>query len=179
MVAPSLHTLAGPVHGLEAETRNSVKRARCETEASLSLSSQALDSATRRSPLRTGRLLEGGGSLALSTQRRRLRRKQHPLGKDDDMEQGPLTFFEKSGFRRNRVSTVSWPCPICKVVFTWTGHDKALSKKQRHMKLEHNTRLSEVGASKSDKMKKQWQENPVQFKLGAGATKKAMLGAKQ
>ena len=121
----------------------------------------------------------GGGSLAISTQRRRLRRKQHPLGEDDDMEQDPLTFCEKSGFRRNRVSTVSWPCPICKVVFTWTGHDKALSKKQRHMKLEHNTRLSEVGGSKSDKMKKQWQENPVQFKSGAGATKKAMLRAKQ
>ena len=177
MVVPSLHTLAGPVLGLEAETRGSAKRAHCDTEATLSLRTLAPDRTEQKpqteqpgaglshvqEPTQDRMPASGGGSLAISTQRRRLRRKQHPLGEDDDMEQDPLTFFEKSGFRRNRVSTVSWPCPICKVVFTWTGHDKALSKKQRHMKLEHNTRLSEVGGSKSDKMKKQWQENPVQF----------------
>ncbi|CAE7344986.1 Pol [Symbiodinium natans] len=111
--------------------------------------------------------------------RRRLKRKQHPLGEDEDTGHEPLTFSEKSGHRKNRISTVSWPCPLCKAVFTWTGHDKALSQKQRHMKLVHNTRLSAVGGSKSDKMKDQWEKNPRQFKSGAEATKKALLRAKQ
>ena len=47
------------------------------------------------------------------------------------------------------------------------------------MKLVHNTRLSAVGGSKSDKMKDQWEKNPRQFKTGAEATKKALLRAKQ
>ena len=91
--------------------------------------------------------------------RRRFKRKQHPLGGDEDMGHEPLTFSEKTGHRKNRISTVTWPCPICKAVFTWTGHDKALSQKQRHMKLVHNTRLSAVGGSRSDKMKDQWKKN--------------------
>ena len=47
------------------------------------------------------------------------------------------------------------------------------------MKLVHNTRLSAVGGSRSDKMKDQWEKNPRQFKSGAEATKKAVLRAKQ
>ena len=99
--------------------------------------------------------------------RRRLKRKQHPLGGDEDTGHEPLTFSEKTGHRKNRISTVSWPCPICKVVFTWTGHDKALSQKQRHMKLVHNTRLSVVGGSRSDKNEGTMENEPSAVQVGS------------
>ena len=190
---PSLHTMAGPE---TLQIQNAPKRARLcsHTEASVSLRTLAPNTTAQQPQPAPGSarvslaqeptldrefVVSSAAGPSVAPARRRLKFKQHPLGDEADMGHDPLTFSEKSGHRKNRVSTVKWPCPICHVVFTWTGHDKALSQKQHHMKLVHNTRLSAVGGSRSEKMKKQWQQNPLQFKTGAEATKKAMLRAKQ
>ena len=56
---------------------------------------------------------------------------------------------------------------------------RPLARNSGHMKLVHNTRLSAVGGSRSDKMKDQWKKNPRQFKSGPEVTKKALFRAKQ
>ena len=47
--------------------------------------------------------------------------------------------------RQNRVSTIDWTCPICKVNMTLTRHDKAYGARKRHLQIAHGKDVSEVG----------------------------------
>ena len=48
-------------------------------------------------------------------------------------------------WRQNRVSTIDWTCPICKVNMTLTGHDKAYGARKRHLQIAHGKDVNEVG----------------------------------
>ena len=54
--------------------------------------------------------------------------------------------------RQNRVSTIDWTCPICKVNMTLTRHDKAYGARKRHLQIAHGKDVSEVGPPTREKI---------------------------
>ena len=54
--------------------------------------------------------------------------------------------------RQNRLSTIDWTCPICKVNMTLTGHDKAYGARKRHLQIAHRKEVSEVGPPTKEKI---------------------------
>ncbi|CAL1147571.1 unnamed protein product [Cladocopium goreaui] len=161
--APSLHTAVGSVPSLPAPSLHTAVGSVLSPPAAASLGvSAAVVSGSSAAQAVAPRPETGP--------RKRLWGKQKVHWFDDEQDlsgvsihdPADVTYEDPTDFRptkkdsrpsrQQRWSTIQWVCPICKQEMELSGHDKAYKKRALHLRNAHNTKLSMVGPSISEKI---------------------------